>query len=249
MISFTQKIRSITKSRDFHIIQLIIDITAISYFLYETFSDNIIPVLNITILTVLIAEYLILLIGSKNKIKFFVHPFAIIKLIVIVSFAPTFRYEIGFIRALRMLHIFSLYSKTKVISGGSSFFKKHHNTIIHFAQFVIFVFLISGAIYSFQNETNPNINNFTDAFYYTITTVTTTGFGDITPVTTAERSVSILIMILGITLFFRLANSIARGGNKRYKECKACGLVHHDRDATHCKHCGSIIHIQHSEQL
>ncbi len=50
-------------------------------------------------------------------------------------------------------------------------------------------------------------------------------------------------MIFGVTLFLRLAQVLFRPSKVRHP-CPECGLVLHDADAVHCKHCGTTIRIE-----
>jgi len=51
------------------------------------------------------------------------------------------------------------------------------------------------------------------------------------------------MMIVGITLFFRLAQAAFRPGGKVRFPCPQCGLLRHDPDAVHCKACGRVLNI------
>jgi voltage-gated potassium channel len=81
-----------------------------------------------------------------------------------------------------------------------------------------------------------------DALYFTVTALTTTGFGDITLSGEWGRVLSVIVMILGISLFLRLLQTIFQPA-KVHATCPRCGLSRHDPDAIHCKHCGDTIHI------
>ena len=76
-----------------------------------------------------------------------------------------------------------------------------------------------------------------------MTALTTTGFGDITLPGTSGRLISVAIMIFGVTLFLRLAQVLFRPPKVRHP-CPNCGLLMHDADAVHCKHCGETIRIK-----
>ena len=89
---------------------------------------------------------------------------------------------------------------------------------------------------------NPEIRNFVDALYFTVTSLTTTGYGDVLLVGTGGRLLSVVIMIAGISFFLRLVQAIFRSGKVRYR-CPRCGLLRHDHDAVHCKACGEILAI------
>jgi voltage-gated potassium channel len=82
-----------------------------------------------------------------------------------------------------------------------------------------------------------------DALYFTVTTLTTTGFGDVILVGSQGRILAVVVMIVGVALFIRLVQTIFRPTKVRY-ECPQCGLTRHDLDAVHCKHCGHELHIR-----
>ena len=78
--------------------------------------------------------------------------------------------------------------------------------------------------------------------YFTVTALTTTGFGDITLPGTVGRLISVVIMIFGVTLFFNLARALLTPDKVRFP-CPTCGLQRHDSDAVHCKACGVVLNI------
>jgi voltage-gated potassium channel len=78
-----------------------------------------------------------------------------------------------------------------------------------------------------STRTNPNIANYADALYFTVTALTTTGFGDITLPGTAGRLITIVIMIFGVTLFLNLARVLFSPSKVRF-DCPDCGLQRHD---------------------
>jgi len=110
------------------------------------------------------------------------------------------------------------------------------------ASLTTFIFVVTGFVYtSFRGE-HPGITGYLDALYFTIATLTTTGFGDITLPGNWGRVLSIFVMLTGITLFLRLAQTIFRP-HKVSHDCPTCGLSKHDPDAVHCKACGKVLCI------
>ena len=97
-------------------------------------------------------------------------------------------------------------------------------------------------VYQTQSGVNDKIVNDVDALYFTVTTLSTTGFGDITLVGTSGRLLSAAIMIFGIGLFLRLVQVMLRPV-KAHFSCPTCGLRRHDHDAVHCKACGTVLNI------
>lgn len=73
--------------------------------------------------------------------------------------------------------------------------------------------------------------------------LTTTGFGDIVLVGTSGKWLSIAILIVGVGLFLHLLQSVFQPSKVRQK-CETCGLLLHDHDAIHCKHCGAEVKIE-----
>ena len=130
----------------------------------------------------------------------------------------------------------------KNLRQQSEFVRLHEDVLFSIVNLVVFIFVITAVVYISQVNSNPAINNYVDALYFTIATLATTGFGDITLVGTLGRLLAVLIMIFGISLFLRLIQTIFRPSKINY-ECQVCGLNRHDVDAVHCRHCGQILHI------
>jgi len=108
--------------------------------------------------------------------------------------------------------------------------------------FLVFLFLITGFVYTSFFYHRDGGEGFVDALYFTVATVTTTGFGDITLPGTVGKLTSVVTMIVGISLFVRLAQAVVRPYKVTYS-CHRCGLQRHDADAVHCKACGEILNI------
>jgi voltage-gated potassium channel len=81
------------------------------------------------------------------------------------------------------------------------------------------------------------------AMYWAIVTVTTVGYGDISPHTILGRFIASILMVLGYGIIavptgifsFELARTLSP---TTPRPCTGCAFAHHDRDATHCKRCG-----------
>jgi len=102
--------------------------------------------------------------------------------------------------------------------------------------------VMTGIVYQTQHATNKEIGNYADALYFTVTALTTTGFGDITLPGTVGRLITVVIMILGVTLFLNLAKALLQPSKVRFR-CPQCALLRHDFDAVHCKACGMVLNI------
>jgi voltage-gated potassium channel len=165
-------------------------------------------------------------------------------LLVIASlFLPAFIDNLGFLRVARALRVLRSYHILRDLRADSRWFRCNEEIITRTINFMVFMFVVTSIVYVTQNDINPQINTYIDALYFTVTTLTTTGFGDITLQGPAGRLLAIVIMVIGVSLFLRLLQAIFRPTKVKY-ECPDCGLLLHDIDAVHCKHCGRVVHIR-----
>lgn len=147
-----------------------------------------------------------------------------------------------FMRVIRSLRLLRSYHVLKTLRGRSRYVRLHEDVIFSVINLLVFIFVVTAIVYVTQVKHNPAITDYVDALYFTVTALTTTGFGDITLKGTSGHILAVLIMIFGISLFLRLIQTIFRPGKVRY-ECPTCGLSRHETDAIHCKHCGTVLHI------
>jgi len=192
---------------------------------------------------VILADFCARLVISKKPLREFLHPVTWADLVSIVSFlAPLVGEPGGFLRILRTLRLLRSYPLLARLRRDFPFFRANEEVIIALANFAVFLFIITGFVYETQHADNPAIRNYIDALYFTVTALTTTGFGDITLQGTVGRLISVVIMIFGVTLFFGLARAVLRPHKVRFR-CPDCGLLRHDPDAVHCKACGRQLNI------
>ncbi|WP_420853203.1 potassium channel family protein [Rhodoplanes elegans] len=192
---------------------------------------------------VILTDFLVRLAISRRPLRDLLHPATWADIAAIVSFlAPLVGEGAGFLRVLRtvrLLHTYQLLARLRV---DSPWFRRNEEVILASVHLSVFVFVMTGIVYETQHATNPAIANYADALYFTVTALTTTGFGDITLPGTSGRLISVVIMILGVTLFFNLARALLQPTKVRFT-CPSCGLMRHDPDAVHCKACGVLLNI------
>jgi voltage-gated potassium channel len=165
-------------------------------------------------------------------------------LVVIVTLIlPLFTGNLLFLRLLRAVRLFRSYTLLRDLRGEFSFFRRNSDAIEASVNLLVFIFITSALVYVAEGHRHPKIGNFVDALYFTVSTLTTTGFGDITFEDMWGRILSIFIMLAGVGLFLRLVQTIFRPAKVNH-ECPACGLTRHEPDAVHCKHCGIVLHIK-----
>jgi voltage-gated potassium channel len=180
---------------------------------------------------------------AGNKRKFLLSPLNILDVIVIFSlFAPLFGAAFAFLRSLRILRLLRSYRLQAKLRADFSLFRRHEDVILSAVNLFVFLFIMTELVFVTQAQVNPAIGDFLDALYFTVTTLTTTGFGDVTLVGDMGRILAIIIMVFGVSLFLRLIQTIFRPSKVRF-DCPQCGLFLHEADAVHCKHCGTVLNI------
>lgn len=227
------------------------DLTIIAYFL-ATATTVLSPmligidfVLGLILLTEFTARHWVL----NERKTFGQKAYALIDLVVILSlFAPLLFNNLGFLRVLRTLRFLHSYHTVKELRSLSKWFRKNERVVTAANNLIVFVFVVTSVVWVLESKINPNINTYIDALYFTVTTLTTTGYGDIILQDDLGRLLTILIMVFGVALFLRLVQQIFRP-HKVVQKCKHCGLKQHDPDASHCKHCGNIVHIETDGEL
>ena len=180
---------------------------------------------------------------SRSRLRDLAHPAMWADVAALVSFlAPLVGEGAGFLRVLRTVRLLHTYQLLVRLRRDSYWFRCHEEVILAVVHLSVFLFIMTGIVYESQHLINPQIANYADALYFTVTAVTTTGFGDITLTGTAGRLISVVVMILGVTLFFNLARAMLQPRKVRFP-CPQCGLRLHDPDAVHCKACGIVLNI------
>lgn len=222
------------------------DLFVISYFIVTTFMRPYewIVVADIMIGVLLVIDFLGRMIAHSDRVGYLVRPMSLVDVVVIASlFIPATFGNVAFLRVIRTLRLLRSYAVIRQLRTHSRFLARNEEVINSALNLIVFIFVITAAVYVLQVDVNDSINNYVDALYFTIATLTTTGFGDIILVETTGRLLAVIIMIVGVALFIRLVQTIFRPSKVRH-ECQDCGLTRHDRDAVHCKHCGRQLHIR-----
>nr|WP_210203438.1 potassium channel family protein [Breoghania corrubedonensis] len=233
------------RPRLFRTLLITFDIVTVIYFVGSSVLDPhpTLHVADFLIALILIADYVVRLAISVRPVRTALEFAALADLVVIVSlFAAAFVENLGFLRILRMLRLLRSYHVLRELRRSSRWFKRNEEVIQSAVNLVVFVFIVTAVVYVAEVHRNDNINTYVDALYFTVTTLTTTGFGDITISDTFGRLLTVAIMVIGVALFLRLVQTIFRPSKYPFT-CPDCGLSRHDPDAVHCKHCGRLLKI------
>jgi voltage-gated potassium channel len=222
------------------------DVVIVAYFVGTTFMPlyDWIIVVDFVIGVILIVDFLARMFAHADRAAFLFRALSLLDLLVIISlFVPALIGNFAFLRVIRALRLLRSYAVSHQLRMQSPFFARNEDVIFSALHLMVFIFVITAVVFVMQVEANESINNYVDALYFTVTTLTTTGFGDIILVGSLGRMLAVIIMIVGVALFIRLVQTIFMPSKVR-QECAGCGLTRHETDAVHCKHCGQLIHIR-----
>jgi len=163
-------------------------------------------------------EFIIKVYLNRNNLKeFFSDFYNLVDSLVILAFLGYLLFDLISTRALveiRLINLIRLLVLIRVLK-----LRKYSHTpfYLNFITITTLMFIFSCIIWVVEYKVNPGIKNFMDAFYFTVITFTTIGFGDITPQTTLGK----LIIIFGIiALISGLTTNIQKYILKERKDIK-----------------------------
>jgi voltage-gated potassium channel len=201
--------------------------------------------IDLAVAALLIADLVARALANNHPLRWLRQPTTLVDgFILLTLLLPAWLANFGFLRILRLWTLSqsgALWRPLKKFKLTQ--YREQGEAIVNI---VTFLFLVSGFVLTFFGSPDSGIEGYVDALYFTVTSVTTTGYGDITLPGTAGKLTSIVVMIIGISLFVRLAQAIFRP-HKVMFPCPQCGLQRHDPDAVHCKACGQLLNIPNDE--
>lgn len=197
-------------------------------------------------------EYLLRLYAVNKPIKYATSFFGVVDLLAIIPtyiglFFPTTRY-FTVVRILRVLRIFRVLKFVQYIGASRTLLaalkqSRRKITVFIFTVFTLVV-IFGSLMYIIEGEEN-GFTSIPRSIYWAIVTLTTVGYGDISPNTPLGQAFAAFIMILGYgiiavpTGIVTAELSKTEGKIVSTQVCKECSHEGHDSDASFCKYCGS----------
>lgn len=229
----------------FRLAVIVIDLAIIAFFVAAPVLKDYgrtFYVVDYCIAALLAADLIARITALSDWKDWFRRPINWVDLVVLASLLlPAWAINLGFLRILRLWTLLNsdLFWRTV----GRKFDDTRVEEVTRaVGNLVTFVFVVTGFVYTVFRGRHDGITGYVDALYFTIATLTTTGFGDITLPGVWGRLLSIAVMLVGITLFVRLGQSLLKPRKVNFT-CPTCALQKHDPDAVHCKACGTVLAI------
>lgn len=197
-------------------------------------------------------EYALRLYAVQKSFRYALSFFGIVDFLAILPtyidlFIPGSHYfmAIRILRVLRIFRVFKLVAYIKETDLLIAALKASRRRILVFLLAVLTLVVMLGAFMYMIEGADAGFTSIPRSVYWAVVTLTTVGYGDISPKTGVGQTLAALIMILGYSLivvptgFVTVAYSAAgkRGTSRRV--CQKCGCDDHDEDAGFCKLCGN----------
>lgn len=265
------------EGRMFDIVLLICILASVLIVIFETvptinqkygFIFNILEWIFTIIFTV---EYILRIYSVYRPRRYILSFYGIVDLISILpsylSFFIAGSQHLMVIRALRLLRIFRIFKLGNFLSHARHIMMALRNSIPKIAVFLSFIIvlvtIIGAMMHLIEAEINESFDSIPRSMYWAIVTLTTVGYGDITPVTETGQFLSAIVMLLGYAIIAVPTGIISseiifesRSDERRIKGdtpnvlqndhkyviCRFCNEEDHDEDALYCKTCGESLH-------
>jgi voltage-gated potassium channel len=150
-------------------------------------------------------EYFARIYFSENKIKFLFSFYGIIDLFAILPFYLSLGFDLRSVRAFRLIRVFRIFKLTRYNKAVIFFrdaLKESKEELFVFTFLALFlVYLTSVGIYYFEKDLQPHeFGSVPQAFWWSVVTLTTVGYGDVTPISTAGKVFTSIILFIGLGL-------------------------------------------------
>lgn len=213
-------------------------------------------------LTILfLGEYILRLMAVKKPMSYAKSFYGIVDILAILpSFLELFLglgSTLAVVRAARLVRVFRIFKLVNLLSEGEEMFDaiwKAKSKVVVFLSVVVIAITIAGAaIYEIEGHHRPGnegseFKSIPQGMYWATVTMTTVGFGDMVPKTSAGKVLTTLLILLGYSLIivptgFVSAEFVTKQKNKKIttNSCPSCITEGHDMDSIYCKYCGETM--------
>ncbi|RTY88912.1 ion transporter [Flavobacterium sp. RSP15] len=200
-------------------------------------------------------EYILRIISIKRPVKYVLSFYGIIDLIATLPMYLSLFYfgtsVLTVVRALRLLRLFKILKHPK-FSSQSTHLKEaliaSRGKILIFIYFMLISSILIGSVMYVVEGKESGFTSIPTSIYWTIVTLTTVGYGDISPITPLGQAIASVVMIMGYGIIAvptgivsaEFANSNRKKSRaERINPCTVCGTDGHEYNAKYCYHCGT----------
>jgi len=199
-------------------------------------------------------EYILRIVLVKRPFHFIFSFLGIVDFIAILPtylalFVPGGTQSLLILRVLRLLRIFRIFRLShflvdlKFLSGALISSLRKIGIFFLFA--LVLVIILGSAMYLAEHRLGGKFTSIPECIYWSITTITTVGYGDLVPTTPIGKVIANIVMLIGYAIIAVPTGIITtemaiaiKNRETGHEVCANCNKKGHDHDAKHCKHCG-----------
>jgi voltage-gated potassium channel len=211
-------------------------------------------------------EYVVRIVCARRPMRYVFSFYGIVDLLAIlptyIVALPLFAggpsaQRLAVIRALRLLRAFRIFKLAHMLSEATALrhaiWAARAKVAVFLSVVVIAIVIVGSAMHLLEGgrvdvngqPVETGFDSIPESMYWAIVTMTTVGYGDVSPATPAGKALAACMMILGYCMIIvptgivsaELAHTGAKGLTTQV--CPECMAEGHDADAVHCKFCGS----------
>lgn len=203
-------------------------------------------------------EYFLRIICIKRPSKYIFSFFGVVDLLSTIpkylSYLVVGSQYFAALRALRLLRVFRILKLVRFVGESNNLMRALSASRTKIAIFVFFVLIVSvllGTIMYLVEGPQHGFNSIPHSVYWTIVTLTTVGYGDISPETGLGQFIATFVMIIGygiiavptgiVTVEFSKQKQKSDAEKEGKRICESCHTEDHRDNANYCYHCGSPI--------
>lgn len=205
-------------------------------------------------------EYVARLYAARNRVRYVVSFFGLVDLVALlptyVSIVVPGAQSLLVVRVLRLLRVFRILKLARFGGEAEALMRAIRASMPKITVFiftVLSVVVVMGAVMYLVEGPGNGFTSIPTSMYWAIVTLTTVGFGDITPHTPGGRFIAALLMTLGYGLIAVptgiVSAELTRAAKGPYtpdaaarvaaaRRCATCGAIDHAADARFCRACG-----------
>ncbi len=198
-------------------------------------------------------EYLLRLYSAKKPLQYAFSFFGVIDLLAILPsylslLAPGSQYLLV-VRTLRTLRIFRVLKLTFYVKEAQSLSAavgRSLGKIIIFLSFIVILVIILGSLMYLVEGSENGFTSIPRSMYWAIVTLTTVGYGDISPKTNLGQFLASLVMLMGYAILAVptgiVTAELSKGTQASTNQpCTACGKKDLEADSKYCRYCGTLL--------
>lgn len=222
---------------------------------HDKYHDVLVP-LEWTITVFFTFEYILRIISVKKPWKYIFSFYGLVDLVSLLpSYFGLFIFSESFasiktvrtIRLLRVFRILKLFRYVKEANSLKKALRASRQRIVVFLMAVLAIATIMGTLIYLIEDPKDGFTSIPRSIYWAIVTLTTVGYGDISPQTGLGQFFASIIMILGYAIIAvptgLISVELSRTENSNTQSCPSCSKEGHDDNANFCKYCGADLEL------